>query len=129
MTSAGSIGDWGEQVAVEHLQAAGYGILVRNWHGPRGEIDIVAEQEGVLVFVEVKARRGRRYGTPEAAVTGSKQRSLQRTAWGYLEANQADDRRWRIDVIAIEGDPASGVQRLDHYVNAVEEAPDLDGSG
>ena len=120
-----TVGAWGERVAAEHLTTSGYRILARNWNGPRGEIDIIAELDGVLVFVEVKARASRSFGTPEAAVTGAKQRSLQRTAWGYLEAQGAEHRSWRIDVVAVEGDPAGGVTRLDHYVNAVEEAADL----
>lgn len=119
------LGAWGERVAVDHLREAGFEILSRNWRAPEGELDIIAREEGTIVFVEVKARASGSYGPPEAAVTARKQRRLQRTAWRYLEASDLVEVDWRIDVIAIERSADGTLGRLDHYVNAIGEAPDL----
>lgn len=119
------LGAWGEQVAADHLQAQGFNILERNWHSAEGEIDILAEFEGALIFVEVKSRRSANYGAPEEAVDGRKQRRLQRTAWRYLETANQLQAEWRIDVIAIEQATDGSIARLDHYINAVDAAQNL----
>ena len=120
--SASSLGPWGEEVASRHLQAKGYRIVDRNWRAASGELDLVARDGDALVFVEVKARASGAFGSPEEAVTAGKQRRLQRAAWAYLEAHDALEADWRIDVIAIER-RGGRVVRLDHYVNAVEYDP------
>src|SRR5947209_7314149 len=68
------IGRRGEEAAAEQLKAAGYRILARNYRCPSGEIDLVAEERGVLVFVEVKTRSSAAYGSPRDAVTPAKRR-------------------------------------------------------
>ncbi len=123
--SAHSVGDWGERRAEEHLVARGFRIVERNWHGPAGEIDLVAKQADTLVFVEVKARSNDRFGSPEEALTAAKRRRIQRTAWAYLQATDQLDADWRVDVIAIVRGREAGVARLDHYRNALEAEADL----
>ncbi len=116
---------WGEQVAREALEDRGYQIRHTNWHARWGELDLVAEDDGVIVMVEVKTRSSRSYGLPEEALTASKQRRLQRTAWAYLEAEGLLDRDWRIDVIAIERDADGSLARFDHHISAVDSDPSL----
>jgi len=77
-------GQVGEDAAVRHLRAVGYRIIQRNARTAAGEIDIVAEDRGVLCFVEVKARSSATFGAAVAAVDGRKQRRLARAAALYL---------------------------------------------
>jgi len=114
-----TVGDWGEARAADHLESMGYRILERNWRRAGGELDIIAESDGQLVFVEVKTRSSTDYGTPEESVTSRKQALLRRAAWTYLEQTDQLDASWRIDVVAIERTAAGKVGRLDHYPNAV----------
>jgi putative endonuclease len=95
-------GTEGEDRAVAYLQERGYRILVRNYRFGRGEIDIVAQDRGTLVFVEVKARRSTAFGAPEEAVTPRKRRQLKKIAAGYLFERRIDGRDCRFDVIAVE---------------------------
>jgi putative endonuclease len=91
------IGVIGEQMAVRHLEAAGMVVLDRNWRcaegGLRGEIDIVARDGDVLVFCEVKARRGEAAGHPLEAITPRKVAQLRRLAGAWLAAAEGGRRR------------------------------------
>lgn len=120
-SKAQELGSQAERVAEEYLRQHGLRVAARNWHCRWGEIDIVAEQGDELVFVEVKARRSLKFGTPEESFTRAKQQKLLRTAWTYLDSVKATDRDWRFDLIAIELDPAGDPVRLDHYENALED--------
>ena len=120
------IGDRGERVAEAFLLAQGYEILERNWKSPAGEIDLIAVDGEAIVMVEVKLRSRGAWGTPEEAVTSSKQRRLIQTAWAYLEKSGGMDRDWRIDVVAIETSSSGEIARLDHYRDAVREPPESD---
>ena len=113
------VGAHGEELAAKHLAANGYRVLDRNWRWRQGELDLVAEKGGEVVFVEVKARRSHAFGTPEEAVTRVKQRKLIRTAQAYLarQGRQADP--WRIDVIALDLNAQGELVRLEHLENAV----------
>jgi len=115
------IGALGEELAAKHLAAKGYRVLDRNWRWRQGEIDLVAEKDGEIVFVEVKARRSHAFGTPEEAVTRAKQRKLIRTAYAYLARHGSPNTRWRIDVIALDLNAQGEVVRLEHLENAVGE--------
>jgi len=100
---AGSRGagyDW-ERVAEKALGTEGYRILARNFRTRRGEIDFVAEDNGVLCFVEVKGRSGERFGPPAAAVTEEKQRRIQRAAEVYLRRRRGRRPVCRFDVVSI----------------------------
>ncbi len=95
-------GNSAEDLAVEFLTAKGMRIVKRNFHfGRVGEIDIIAEDGDVLVFVEVKSRSSTLYGTPEEAITPSKQRAIRKVAQGYLHTHNITNRECRFDVIAI----------------------------
>jgi putative endonuclease len=96
------LGRTGERLAAAALTGRGYRILERNFRCCYGEIDLVAEDELDLVFVEVKTRRGIAYGQPEEAVTLHKQRKLLEVATYYLDLHTCSDRSWRIDVVAVQ---------------------------
>ena len=82
-----SLGDFGERVAAAHLEANGYTIRDRNFRTREGEIDIVAEKDGCLVFIEVRARRGQGMGSPAESITPRKQERLLTVASAYLQAH------------------------------------------
>lgn len=95
-------GDVGERLAVKYLEEKGMKILERNFRFDRGELDIVAEDKGEIVFVEVKSRRTQAFGAPEEAVTPRKESLLKRTAEGYLLQRGLEQCACRFDVIAID---------------------------
>lgn len=95
----------GEQRAVEYLLAEGYNVLDRNVeYARRGEIDIVCERRGVLVFVEVKSRSSNDYGEAVEAVDRAKRRKLLRAAEAYLSERDINDKDIRFDVITVKND-------------------------
>ena len=103
------LGKLGEDLAVSELERRGYAITARRYRTPCGEIDIVAERGGVLVFVEVKARADEEFGTAAEAVTPWKQRRLTRMANDYLTREGITDRPCRFDVVTVmfdRGEPA-----------------------
>jgi putative endonuclease len=97
----GLLGQIGEEMAAAFLKRAGYKILVRNYRQKCGEIDIIAEENGTLVFVEVKTRNNMSFGPPFAAVTEKKQRQISRVAQDYLARHKLFDRPARFDVVSI----------------------------
>ncbi len=99
------IGEAGEQAAAEFLRSLGYRIIARNVRFRAGEIDLVARDGGVLVFVEVKTRRGRGFGSPGEAVTVAKQRRLIRLASLYLARLGGEPPPCRFDVVSVEPGP------------------------
>jgi putative endonuclease len=96
------LGKLAEDFAVTFLQSRGYKIIDRNFHSRFGEIDVVAEDAGYLVFVEVKARWSQKFGSPEEAVTPSKLRKIRKTAEYYALVNSKTNQKMRIDVVALE---------------------------
>jgi putative endonuclease len=114
------LGDWGEGLAANYLQNAGYRIVAAKWRSPHGEIDLIARDGDTLVFVEVKTRRGRLFGAPEEAVTAHKQQKLTLLAQQYMLDHDLDS-PWRIDVVAVELDSRGVLLRCDHLINAVTD--------
>jgi putative endonuclease len=100
-SSARSKGRAGEETAEQFLQQHGYEILEKNYIHRHGEIDIIAREGSVLVFVEVKFRRSRRFGEPEESVTPKKQELLRRTAEGYVMERFPSGIECRFDVVSI----------------------------
>jgi putative endonuclease len=95
------LGDHGEDLAAAALKRQGYKILERNYVTPLGEIDLVARQGQTLVVVEVKTRRGSRFGAPQEAVHPGKQVRLRRLADYYLKAKRLTGATVRFDVVAV----------------------------
>jgi len=96
-----SLGSWGEAAAADYLVVKGYRLLERNFRTPDGEIDLIAMDGEILVFVEVKTRSNTRYGLPEVSVTTKKMEHLQRAVQHYLIAHPDATQECRVDVIAI----------------------------
>jgi len=115
MTKKSEIGARGENEAVNFLHANGYIVLQRNFRFARGEIDIIAQNEKMLVFVEVKTRKQSKFGYPEDFVSESQQERIHLAAEEYLRISgwQHD---LRFDVIAILND--EGERQLEHFEDA-----------
>lgn len=96
-----ALGSLGEDRAEEFLKKRGYRILERNYRCPFGEVDIVAEEGGSVVFIEVKTRKSLRFGFPKEAVDRNKMRKLSKVASFYLEEKGLVDRAARFDVVSI----------------------------
>ncbi len=111
--STKTVGDSGEDRAVNYLINKGYTINERNYRSSRGEIDIIAMHDGVYVFVEVKTRSSKSYGLGVDAVTLVKQRKIIYTANRYL-LNKGCDWLARFDIISIDND------EINHIENAFE---------
>ena len=90
-----------ESLAAKHLKKHGYKILEQNYHTKMGEIDIIAKHKGVIVFIEVKARRSDRFGDPKWAVTHKKQQKISMAALQYLKATEQSNASARFDVVSI----------------------------
>ncbi len=115
------LGDFGERVAVAHLEAKGYRIRERNFRTREGEIDIIAEGGGTLVFVEVRTRRGDALGTAAESVTASKAARIVTAAQAYIQAAENCPADQRIDVIAVSLAPDGRVLSLEHIEGAVDD--------
>jgi putative endonuclease len=102
MRPSDELGRYGEDLAVEHLTAAGMTVLARNWRCREGELDIVALDGGDVVFVEVKARSGTGYGEPAEAVGRVKARRIHVLACRWLaEHRPAGGHDLRFDVVSV----------------------------
>lgn len=110
----------GERLAEQFLSSQGLAILERNYRCPAGEADLIAQDGDVLVFVEVRTRRGQDYGTPEESITPRKQAHLLAVAQAYLAERGLSDIAWRIDVIAVALSAQGELLRIEHIENAVE---------
>jgi len=114
-----ALGRWGESLAADYLIQKNYEILERNVRTPYGEIDLIARQGSVTVFVEVKTRTSKSFGYPEDAVTPSKQAHMIAAAQFYLMSQPELDRDWRMDVIAVQRMRSGQPPKIDHFENAV----------
>ncbi|TBL77709.1 YraN family protein [Paenibacillus thalictri] len=120
------LGSQGEQLAARYLTEQGYTLLTQNWRCRTGEIDLVAEDGEVIVFVEVRTRKATgRFGTAQESVDYRKRRQVTETAQVFLLQRGLQEKQIRFDVIAIHmqdiqqapGEIADG-HRLEHIVNA-----------
>ncbi len=96
-----ALGRAGESLAAAYLRKKGYRIVGRNVRFRQGEIDLIALDGRMLVFVEVRTRTSERFGTPAESVTPSKQRKLRELALAYLCQRSTPIAGFRFDVVAI----------------------------
>lgn len=96
-----SLGDRGEVLGWAYLLREGYRLLEKNFRCSMGEIDVVAERDGRLVFVEIKTRKHHHFGLPEEAVHAEKQRRLLRMAEYYLKVSGREETPVSLDVLAV----------------------------
>lgn len=114
------LGDFGERVAVAHLESKGYRILERNFRVREGEIDIIAERGGTTVFAEVRTRRGGAMGSAAESITGTKAAHLLAAAQAYAQKRGIGDADQRIDLIGLTLAADGRVMSLEHIEGAVE---------
>lgn len=112
------VGRGGEWLAATWLRLKGYRLLDRNWRGGGGELDLVMERGGAVVFVEVKTRSGSDFGGAAAAVRETKQRAIRRASAAYLSRRGLWDRPTRFDVVAIHRTTSPPWWAIRHYRDA-----------
>ena len=112
-------GDWGEALVTEYLEARGCRIVEKEWRCRFGEIDLIAEKDGVLLFVEVKLRTNLQYGAPREYVTAKKQEKLRSAALLYLSMHGLDASA-RFDVAEVYTDVHHSARstRIEYIENA-----------
>ncbi len=106
------IGNLGEEIAAKSLEEKGYSILERNFRCRFGEVDIIARDEDTVVFVEVKTRRGRKYGEAEEAVDYRKQKKLRQLAEYYLMKHHHVSPKCRFDVCSVYLDQNNQIEEV-----------------
>jgi putative endonuclease len=110
------VGAWGENVAAEWLTEHGYQVIGRNIRTPYGEIDIVAMQSDITIFIEVKTLTSSREFFPEKNITARKQQHMLNAAQHYTAEHEID--HFQIDAIAVEGKPGSK-PIVTHFENVI----------
>ncbi|MFK7900181.1 MAG: YraN family protein [Cyclobacteriaceae bacterium] len=101
MRTTTSIGNEGERKAQDYLASEGCTILETNFRYKRGEIDIIAQKNDILLFIEVKQRKNSQFGSPEGFVDSKKEALIQSVAEDYLEKKNWSG-RIRFDILSIE---------------------------
>jgi putative endonuclease len=95
------LGKKGEELALRFLKKNGYRIIGRNYVCKMGEMDIIAREKDILVFIEVKTRTSTTFGPPQLAVNPKKQSQMSKVALHFLKEKQLEDVKARFDVVAI----------------------------
>ncbi len=114
-----SLGHLGEALAANYLEKKGYAILERNWRTPYGEIDLIAQVNGVIVFVEVKTRASRSLGPPEISITPRKAEHMRSAAEYYIQQHSEMNNDWRVDVLTILLSKGNSPPLIDHFENVI----------
>ncbi|MGB0738827.1 MAG: YraN family protein [Planctomycetaceae bacterium] len=114
------LGDRGERAAVRFLKKQGCRILQRQHRNAYGEIDIIAEQRGTIVFVEVKTRSSEDGGSPWEAVDRKRRDRMSRAALCWLKKHRRLESPVRLDVISIVWEPGNKQPQVTHYPAAFE---------
>lgn len=110
-------GNSGEDIAAEFLVNNGYSLITRNYRYGKGEIDIIASDSDIIVFIEVKFRKTDEFGSPLLAITKNKQNQIRKVALAYLTENNITDTDCRFDVIGITLDKENNPV-IEHIQNA-----------
>ncbi|MDP8299835.1 MAG: YraN family protein [Candidatus Tantalella remota] len=113
------IGKLGEAMAEKFLSSRGYITRDTNFTTPFGEIDLVADHEGSVVFVEIKTRISERFGPPLSAITRVKREHIIKNCQFYIKKNSLEGMPLRVDVIGINLSEKGKFQILKHVKNAL----------
>jgi len=113
-----NIGKYGEDLACKYLETKGYKIKERNFRTFLGEIDIISEYKGNIVFVEVKTRRSGKFGYPEEAINYNKQQKIMKNALCYLAKYNLWKNNYCFDVILVSISNYKDIKRIKHIRNA-----------
>lgn len=95
------LGKRGERAARVFLENKGFSVVASRYRNAHGEIDLVCKHNGAYVFVEVKTRRSKRFGPPEASITKDKFARMAHCAQTYLQENKLGRVAWRLDVVSV----------------------------
>ena len=111
-----AFGELGERIAERWLRRQGWRVVQRRYRSGHRDIDLVVERDGMVAFVEVKARRGSQFGDPVEAVNWNKQRQLIRSASTWIDRHGKPSETYRFDVVGVlvEGERV----RVRHIANA-----------
>ena len=112
------IGRRGEAIAKRYLEGRGYMILEQNYRTKRAEIDLIARQDGVLIFVEVRTKHHEQFGSPEDTLNYKKRMKMLRNALAYV-ARARHRGAWRIDAVCVVLAQGQKAERIAHYENIV----------
>jgi putative endonuclease len=120
LTARPQTGRRAEALASELLERLGLRIVARNWRRPEGEIDLVADDGGTCVFVEVRSRTGEEQGHPLESITPRKRARVIRAARLYLDAELTPAAAYRFDVVGVTFPTAGGDPELTYIPNAFD---------
>ena len=120
-TTAVSIGNIGEEAAVQALKKRGYKIIARNYRTKMGEIDIVAKDGEYTVFVEVRLRKRNAFGSPADTIDRRKQQKIIKTAQMYAVKNDIYDTPMRFDAVLINAD-TDGEKLVNTKIEIIKDA-------
>lgn len=115
-----NIGKIGEEIALQYLVKNGYIILEKNLKVTFGEIDIIAEKNNCICFVEVKSRNSDKYGLPEEAITQFKKNKIIKVAQLYIKKKHIKNKLFRFDVISINFEKCIS-RKIRHITNAFSQ--------
>ncbi len=116
--STGELGAFGEKKAADYLKLHGYKVIEKNYRCRQGEIDIIAQKRGYIVFAEVKLRKNNLYGEAREFVTAAKQQRVMTAAQLWLQQHETD-KQPRFDVIEVYApDGVGGKVMINHIENA-----------
>jgi putative endonuclease len=118
-----SFGDRAEEFAANFLKENGYKIICRNYKTRLGEVDIIAQDNDTVCFIEVKARKSGRFGTGAESVSALKQRQVSKAALIFLKEKRLLNNKARFDVVSL--DYSSGKAEAELIKNAFELSPDF----
>ncbi len=113
MRVSDALGRYGERLAVQHLESGGFRVVECNWRCARGEVDVIGWDRDVLVFCEVKTRRGGGFGLPAEAVTPVKARRIRALACLWLAERRPAYAELRFDVVSVLV-PRDGAPVVEH---------------
>ncbi|MFC1905671.1 YraN family protein [Chloroflexota bacterium] len=113
------VGALGEKIARDFLKKKGYHIRETNFRCQYGEIDIITDRKGVLIFVEVRTKTTIDFGSPEESITYAKKEKLIASALTYINTHRNLPISWRIDFVAVELDQRCKASRIELFENAV----------
>lgn len=120
MLNKNILGGIGENAAVQYLESQGYNIIEKNFRCKLGEIDIIAADNDVIAFIEVKTRSSEMFGQPGEAVNYYKQRKIVKTALVFINNKKLFDWMCRFDVVEIIADDFGNIININLVKNAFE---------
>ena len=113
MAAHNELGKWGEEQAINFLREKGYTIIEHDWKSKHRDIDIIANYNGTIIFVEVKTRRDRLFADPILSINYSKRMNLLRTINHYIHYRHLGT-NIRFDIITVVGTIGT-IPEIEHY--------------